>query len=97
MIKQCISHQLTENCCMLQKIHKLLHYLEEYQELHIKQKKYVHWTKEEDVLLENLQNLTGIYDHKIISAFIISKSPAQVYQRMRYLKERNNKQIVSKQ
>ncbi|CAL6033364.1 SANT/Myb_domain [Hexamita inflata] len=83
-MKQIVEIML-QNFAILQLIHKYVH------QINIIQTKCtrVHrdrWSQEEDAILFDAVNIFGNRDCGVIAALIVSKS-AQVYQRLRYLRE----------
>ncbi|CAL6008870.1 SANT/Myb_domain [Hexamita inflata] len=80
---------LIENCELLQDIHRHLHCIDEQKNY---QRRYHHqkWTSEEDQLMDVAILLFG-QNYRAISKVVASKSSAQVYQRLRYLRDREYK------
>ncbi|CAL5973657.1 SANT/Myb_domain [Hexamita inflata] len=81
-----INEVLRDNYILLHEIHLHLHQVNnlKYQsQKQIKDK----WSKEEDLLMDLAISIFGI-NYKAISQVVTSKSSAQVYQRLRYLKDR---------
>ncbi|CAL6092945.1 SANT/Myb_domain [Hexamita inflata] len=94
-IAKLLTYTLAENFVILQEILVILH------EIHILQlnneaAKNDRWTQEEDVLLDCAYKQFGATNYLALSFIVYSKSPAQVYQRLRYLRERAQSKVLSK-
>ncbi|CAL5973779.1 SANT/Myb_domain [Hexamita inflata] len=75
---------LLDNCVKLQEIHSVMHNINQ---LSLTVRKYMHvkWSDQEDQLMDVALLLFG-KNYSAISKIVVSKTPAQVYQRLRYLK-----------
>ncbi|CAL6022645.1 SANT/Myb_domain [Hexamita inflata] len=87
MKQQRLTEQMLSNFSTLQEIHQISHEINR-----IKTKcTRIHrdrWSQEEDVILFDLLQIIGNRDCNAISALIGSKTSSQVYQRLRYLKQK---------
>ncbi|CAL6083990.1 SANT/Myb_domain [Hexamita inflata] len=81
---------LQDNYILLHQIHLHLHKISDFKTQGSKQTKDK-WSKEEDLLMDFAISLFGI-NYKAISQVVSSKSSAQVYQRLRYLRDRQLQQ-----
>ncbi|CAL6022669.1 SANT/Myb_domain [Hexamita inflata] len=90
-----LANKLSENFIVLQEIHVSLHAIHILQ-LNNEAAKNDRWTQEEDVLLDCAYKQFGATNYLALSLIVYSKSPAQVYQRLRYLRERAQSKVLSK-
>ncbi|CAL6083998.1 Homeobox-like_domain superfamily [Hexamita inflata] len=88
MLQQKIVEALQINYILLHEIHLQIHTILKQQNKRIKDK----WSEEEDQLMSIAIQLYG-YNIDAISLIVASKSYAQVYQRLRYLRERSAKKL----
>ncbi|CAL5973733.1 SANT/Myb_domain [Hexamita inflata] len=86
MIQMNILDALKDNYLVLNQIHQYAHMISRYQSTNSKKVKDK-WSCEEDQLMESAISIFGT-NCIAISEVVSSKSAAQVYQRMRYLRER---------
>ncbi|CAL6092946.1 Homeobox-like_domain superfamily [Hexamita inflata] len=89
MMDDKIFSELAENFVLLQSIHAHIHQINSIGRRHTKFLKDK-WTHEENALMEFAKTMFG-RNCVAISEIVTSKSPAQVYQRIRYLKERSSR------
>ncbi|CAL6080910.1 SANT/Myb_domain [Hexamita inflata] len=85
---------LIENYNTLQQIHYYVHNINKLKSSTVRLYRD-RWTNDEDILLENALDLLGS-NLNVISAVIVSKSPIQIYFRMRYLKDKNANFFIPK-
>ncbi|CAL6080886.1 SANT/Myb_domain [Hexamita inflata] len=90
-----LTNTLTENFVILQEIHVSFHAIHILQ-LNNEAAKNDRWTQEEDVLLDCAYRQFGATNYIALSLIVSSKSPAQVYQRLRYLRERAQSKVLNK-
>ncbi|CAL6009038.1 Homeobox-like_domain superfamily [Hexamita inflata] len=88
MIQIQIIEALQANYTLLHQIHLHVHTIKQQQY----QRKKDKWSEEEDQLMSIAIQLYG-YNIDAISLIVVSKSYAQVYQRLRYLRERSAKKF----
>ncbi|CAL6008850.1 SANT/Myb_domain [Hexamita inflata] len=79
---------LLDNCVKLQEIHSVIHNINQLN-LKVRKNMHVKWSDQEDQLMDVALMLFG-KNYSIISKIVVSKTPAQVYQRLRYLKGKNS-------
>ncbi|CAL6010393.1 SANT/Myb_domain [Hexamita inflata] len=79
---------LLDNCVKLQEIHSVIHNINQLN-LKVRKNMHVKWSDQEDQLMDVALMLFG-KNYSTISKIIVSKTPAQVYQRLRYLKGKDS-------
>ncbi|CAL6101553.1 Hypothetical_protein [Hexamita inflata] len=83
-----IKRQLIQNICMVQEIHSVIHQIldHELKEIDVSRKR---WTQAEDQLLKLGMELYTDVD--TLAKIVVSKTKAQIYFRVRYLRERQER------
>ncbi|CAL6026588.1 SANT/Myb_domain [Hexamita inflata] len=79
---------LLDNCVKLQEIHSVMHNINQMN-LKVRKNMHVKWSDQEDQLMDVALLLFG-KNYSVISKIVVSKTPAQVYQRLRYLKGKDS-------
>ncbi|CAL5986038.1 SANT/Myb_domain [Hexamita inflata] len=79
-----ITKQLVENIALLQEVHQLNHQIEEIQ-FSCMPTQRKRWTKTEDQLLYQAVMVFGPQNLEHLSNVVLSKTPTQIYFRVRYI------------